>query len=114
MITKAILSFAMAVSLCGCLLPIPTTLHVRGYVLDARTKKPVAGARVTIEDHPQATAMTKNDGSFDIPAETHWGFIVPPQEPVGLPDTVVVTKISYRPKTTRCSYEGCKIVLERE
>jgi hypothetical protein len=114
MIAKAILPFAIAVSLCGCLLPIPTTLHVRGYVLDAGTNKPLSGARVTIKDHPKATVFTATDGSFDIPAETHWGFIVPPQEPVGLPDTVVVTKGGYRPKTTRCSYEECKIMLERE
>ena len=114
MIAKAILPFGIAVSLCGCLLPIPTTLQLRGYVLDARTRTPVTGARVTVKDHPKATTMTATDGSFDIPSETHWEFIVPPQEPVGLADSVVVTKPGYRSKTTHCSHDRCEILLERQ
>jgi hypothetical protein len=112
MMVKVVLSLAVAVLLCGCLLPLPTTLQVRGYVLDATTKRPVAGARVIVKDHPKA-AVTANDGSFDIPSETHWGFIVPPQEPVGLEDTVIVTKAGYRSKTIRPSQRP-DILLERE
>ncbi len=114
MIVKAVLLLTVAASLCGCVLPIPATLHCRGYVLDAKTRKPVVGAHVTIQNHPNATAMTASDGYFDIPAETHWGFIMPPAEPVGLPDTVVVTKAEYRSKTAHSSYEKHEILLERQ
>jgi hypothetical protein len=81
-------------------------------VRDAKTKKPIVGARVTVKEHPKATAFTGNDGSFDIPSETHWGFIMPPVEPVGLADTVVVTKARYRLKTTRVAYDRFEILVE--
>jgi hypothetical protein len=112
MMPKRFLPIAVATLLSGCVLPIPSTLHVRGSVLDAKTKRPVVGARVTIQDHPKATGMTASDGSFDIPAETHWGFIVPPAEPVGLPDTVVITKDGYQAKTVRAAYEKHEIFLQ--
>ncbi len=98
-IPEALPFIMAATSLCGCVLPMPTTLHARGYVVDAATKKPLAGARVTIQNHPKATSVTASDGSFDIPSETKLQFWVPPMEPVGLPGTVVVTKPGYRSKT---------------
>jgi hypothetical protein len=110
--SKSLLSIAVAALLSGCVVPIPSTLHVRGHVLDAATRKPISGARVTVQDHPNATRLTASDGFFDVPAETHWGFIMPPAEPVGLPDTVVITKDGYRAKIVRASYEKHDIFLQ--
>jgi hypothetical protein len=109
---KAATLVATAISLGACVLPIPTTLHARGHVLDAATKKPVAGAHVTVKDHSKATPVTANDGSFGIPSETHWGLIVPPQEPVGLADTLVITKTGYGSKIAKTS--DTEILLHRD
>jgi hypothetical protein len=108
---KTSLLLLAAMFSCGCVVPVPATLHARGFVLDATTKKPVASARVMVQNHPRATAVTASDGSFDIPSESHWRFIVPPIEPTNLAESLVVTKPGYQSTTTNASYERHAIFL---
>ncbi|HEY6154724.1 MAG TPA: hypothetical protein VIW07_13370 [Candidatus Udaeobacter sp.] len=112
---KTLLTFLVIGSLCGCVVPFPTTLHARGYVRDAATKKPIARARVTVQGHPNATAITIQDGSFDIPAETKLTFhpVVVPLEPTPH-STLSVTAAGYRARVVEASYEKRDIFLVRE
>jgi hypothetical protein len=101
MAVKAISLMVCLTCLCACVLPVPATPNARGRELDAETGKPLAGACVSVQNHPKATAVTGADGSFSIPAETHWQFIAPPAEPVGLPDSLITTASGYKPSVIR-------------
>jgi len=111
MSTLKVFAWLAAATLCGCVAPLPVTGRARGYVRDAVTRRPLSAACVAVENHSETTALTASDGSFDLPAETHWRFIVPPMEPTPLPPTLIVTKAGYQPKTVRGSYEKREILL---
>jgi len=53
----------------GCVLPIPApeNPHVAGRVLDAATKRPIAGAILQFERYQDQPVVTTADGRFDIP-----------------------------------------------
>lgn len=68
---------SMACSACA---PIPSTTPVAprtgGFVLDANSKQPVPGARVTAERAGfHAAARTSGDGFYSIPALKQWHFL---------------------------------------
>ena len=96
---KLLLVSAATMSLASCVLPVPTTLHARGYVRDAVTRKPISGARITLKDHPKATAFTAKDGSFDIPSETRAAFVsfAVPMDPI-VETMLSVSAAGYRSK----------------
>src|SRR5665647_2237428 len=63
----------------GCVaFPYPTP-EVRGLVIDATTKQPIAGARVEIRRHTHIFCETAADGSFDLHAAHTWEpcFLIP-------------------------------------
>jgi|GEM_PF-4294850 hypothetical protein len=63
----------------GCVVfPYPTP-EVKGAVVDAATKKPIAGARVEARKHKRISCVTASDGSFDLAANHIWGpcFLMP-------------------------------------
>jgi hypothetical protein len=109
---KLLLILAAAASLGNCVLPVPATVHARGYVRDAATKRPISGARITLMDHPKATAITANDGSFDIPSETHPEFVsfVVPMDP-SVESRLTVSAAGYRSKTANWSNDNRDILL---
>jgi hypothetical protein len=59
----------VALALGGCLVPLPVAEnpHVAGRVLDATTKRPIAGATLQFERFQDQPLMTAADGRFDIP-----------------------------------------------
>src|SRR5437899_12665071 len=61
--------FLGTVLLAGCLLPIPApeNPHVAGRVLDATTKRPIAGATLQFEHYQDQPVVTPAEGRFDIP-----------------------------------------------
>lgn len=68
------ISFALAVGiLCqGCVaFPYPTPA-VRGSVIDATTKKPIAYARIEVHNHSSIHCTSATNGSFDLPAGSAW------------------------------------------
>ena len=68
------ISFALAVGiLCqGCVaFPYPTPA-VRGSVIDATTKKPIADARIEVHNHSSIHCTSATDGRFDLPAGSAW------------------------------------------
>ena len=68
------ISFALAVGiLCqGCVaFPYPTPA-VRGSVVDATTKKPIADARIEVHNHSSIHCTSATDGSFDLPWGSAW------------------------------------------
>ena len=109
---KMTLVLLAAASLSSCVLPLPTAVHARGYVRDAATKKPISGARVTLMGHPKAIAITASNGSFDIPSETHLGFVpvVVPMDP-SVETRLTVSADGYRSKTVDGSNDNRLILL---
>ena len=109
---KMLFVLLAAATLNSCVLPIPATIHARGYVRDAATKKPISGARVTLMGHPKATAITASDGSFDIPSEKHLGFVpvVVPMDP-SVETRLTVSADGYRSKTVDRSNDNRDILL---
>jgi hypothetical protein len=103
----------LAILLGGCVLPIVTEPHLHGRVLDARTKKAVAGAHVGIDGAPGIATTTLADGTFDFPAVRKW-------EVLGLVPldhfprtTVVVTAPGYAAaRRGREDYERQAILLQ--
>lgn len=63
----------------GCLVFHYPTPEVRGSVVDATTKKPIAGVRVQDRKHSHIFCETSADGTFDLPAGHFWGpcFLTP-------------------------------------
>lgn len=55
------------------------TPSVSGTVIDALSGKPIAGASVHIEEFPEKTAITKQDGQFFIAAIREWEVLSPPE-----------------------------------
>src|SRR5258708_923092 len=104
---NSLLILVVATLLGSCVLPVPSTVHARGYVRDAVTKRPISGARITLREHPRATAITASDGSFDIPSETRRefvSFVVPLDRSVE--STLTVSADEYRPKTAGWSNDN--------
>lgn len=66
---------AVALPLSGCL-PYPHTSEefpaVQGHIVDATTLKPVPGARIAFEDHPDTFTTSDASGSFHFPRVTHF------------------------------------------
>ena len=98
----------------GCIAPMPTTLHARGRVIDAKTRKPVTNASVMIQGHPKASALTSQDGFFDIPSQTRWHVILAPEDP-SLDDNIIVNAKGYRQIMAKSSdYIRHPIALTRD
>ena len=57
----------------GCVVFRYPTPEVRGSVIDAATKKPIAGVRVQDRKHSHIFCETSADGTFDLPAGHYWG-----------------------------------------
>src|SRR5690242_286834 len=70
---SAIFSVLAAGIFCqGCVVfPYPTP-EVRGSVIDATTKKPIADARIAVHNHFGIYCKSAADGSFDLPAGNAW------------------------------------------
>ena len=64
---RVVLSF-LTLSLAGCIpYPVQETPHVSGIVVDAATKRPVAGAHVMWDRYQETPVFTDGLGRFDIP-----------------------------------------------
>jgi len=57
-----------ALTLSGCILPVPhysTRFQgVSGQVCDARTQKPIPGVRVSVDEHPEVFTTTDAEGRY--------------------------------------------------
>ena len=75
MIRTSIMLIACATTLASAgLLPtiFTDTDTIEGVVVDARTRKPIAGVEVTVGTSERSkTVRTKTDGSFVIPSQRH-------------------------------------------
>jgi hypothetical protein len=58
----------------GCFYRYTTTPPVSGTVIDARTNKPIAGARIGFRKHEGKISTTSLDGSFHLPSDHMWAF----------------------------------------
>src|SRR5438874_2664958 len=74
---RAVLTMLSVLLLGICVAPVADTSHASGRVLDSRTRRPIAGAHVTIAGSTLTHTTTKPDGSFDIPAQSRWALILP-------------------------------------
>lgn len=65
------LLLAALISLTSCITAghAVVTQRVYGTVVDARTQKPIAHARVALEDDPTIATTTSVDGAFNIPPQ---------------------------------------------
>ena len=69
--------------LAGCL-PVPHTSQrspeFRGTVVDARTKKPVQGAKIVLSEDPRISCTSDATGAFRLKATRnhHWGYNILP------------------------------------
>jgi hypothetical protein len=75
-----IISVLVVAIICqGCVVYHYPTPEVRGSVVDAATKKPIAGVRVQDWKHSHISCETSADGTFELPAGRYWGpcFLMP-------------------------------------
>jgi hypothetical protein len=73
------LALAVGVLCQGCVAfryPTPT---VRGSVVDAATKKPIADVKIEVHNHSSIHCRSAADGSFDLPSGSAWRacFLIP-------------------------------------
>ncbi|HEV2287033.1 MAG TPA: hypothetical protein VGR80_13385 [Steroidobacteraceae bacterium] len=89
---------SLLMSLSGC---IEITTYVSpsasGTVVDATTKKPIAGATIAVDDHPGLFAQTNSDGQFFLAATTRTTHIfwLAPYRSLPPGGTVVVSADGY-------------------
>ena len=99
----------------GCVLPVATTVHAYGRVLDSTNKRPISGAHVSIEGVPRATVLTAKDGTFDIPRQSKWTIILPipiDRFPMG---TIIINAPGYETQRSEVAqYELHPILLKRK
>ena len=88
----------LVLSLSGC---IEITTYVSpaasGTVVDATSQKPIAGAAISVDDHPGLFAQTNSDGQFVLlptTRKTHI-FLLAPYESLPPGGTVVVSADGY-------------------
>lgn len=63
----------------GCIVfPYPTP-EVKGVVIDASTRQPIANVRIQVRHHIHIHCRSAADGSFDLPAGNAWDpcFLLP-------------------------------------
>jgi len=66
-----------AASLTACApWPYEVTPPLHGFVFDATTHMPMAGARVRIQEFPETEVTAGGDGSFSIPGVRKWQVLV--------------------------------------
>ena len=56
--------------------PYVVSPSAHGYVVDAASRGPIAGAVVRIQEFPETAVRSANDGSFSIAAVRKWQRIV--------------------------------------
>jgi hypothetical protein len=72
------LLMASCTCLAGCLIPAPwpgkaeTSPEIRGHIADARTKQPIADARVQIHERPKVATVSNSAGDFCLPQARHF------------------------------------------
>ena len=99
----------------GCLVfPYPSP-EVKGSVVDASTKKPIEGAKIKSVKRPDIFCKTLSDGSFDLPAHSHWGFcfLMPGDYLVISSLSVSVTNYQNFTNSYLGTHDGKPVVLER-
>ena len=64
--------FTVGILCQGCIaFPYPTP-EVRGLVVDATTKQPIASAKIEVRNHFGIYCRSAEDGSFNLPAGNAW------------------------------------------
>jgi hypothetical protein len=105
-------------SLSGC---IEITTYVSpsasGTVIDAASQKPIAGATISVDEHPGLFAQTNSDGQFVLvptTRKTHI-FVLAPYESTPPGGTVVVSAEGYAPReiVVRGSADSLLVLLDR-
>jgi hypothetical protein len=86
--------------LSGCVvLPIPHTspagYDYHGQVVDARTRRPLAGAKVRMDDRPRSSVVTEADGKFAVSAGSHFHLLyyANPSWSAGIPPGLTYSKV---------------------
>ena len=101
--------------LSGCVLPVATSVHAYGRVLDSANKRPISDARVSIEGVPNATVLTTKDGTFDIPRQSKWTIILPIPIDRFPMETIIINAPGYETQRSEVAqYEHHPILLKRK
>jgi len=96
---------AMSVALSGCVPWYATdTSRVSGIVIDAESKKPLAGAILRCEEHPDNGATADPHGRFVIPAEKKWALVMVAGDHLSPNCTLIAEAVGYRPWKSRVRF----------
>jgi hypothetical protein len=112
-----LLSIAATIVLTSCIGVGPAVVshRVYGTVVEATTHRPIANARVALQDNPNVAAATSADGAFNIPSQRALKVQFPGQEnDRSERPPIVVTAPGYRTTTVETFNDRHEIALTRE
>ena len=112
---SAIFAFLLAGIFCqGCFVFHYPTPEVRGSVIDAATRQPIAAVRVQDRKHSHIFCKTSTDGTFDLPAGHFWGpcFLMPGDYLIVAPLTFKAPGYQTVTNNYIGGYDGKPVILE--
>ena len=93
---------------------------VSGYVFDTDNGQPIQEANVTLMTFPfperlekTDKTITKEDGSFSIPAEYKWSIYIVPMDPLPLEGTIIIEKEGYKTYTKHFYLNTMGLAIEK-